>query len=169
MFYSGFKTQWDKLSSTSSISTGELQILIGLLEAAKREVSQGFLLPMQFRMAAEVYSEILDSVQKRFENKEYREAAILEGAILEEGLKQIANFHKVPLTKKKPVEIAHGLVKTKVIIEYEKKKIEQWTEIHNKAEHEPEEFKKILKRNKKDVEQMPLEVKKFLGKYLNPS
>ncbi|MCI0405061.1 MAG: hypothetical protein L0Y74_08860 [candidate division Zixibacteria bacterium] len=165
-FYLNFKRHWDLLVSQNPIYTDSFGSLIGVLKAAKREISAGFSVPLEAQIASEVYKGFLDQAEDYFKSKDYGSAAILAGAALEQGLKKIAKLKKVTLTGKKSVLIAHDLVKAMVITELEKKKIEQWNEIHNKAEHEPGVFKRMLKTNKNDIEQVTQEVKTFLKRYL---
>lgn len=157
------------LSRKKKIFKHELEPLIGILEALKDDIEKGRLLNYKMRITAEVYGDLLDQTERNFKKKEHRTAAILAGVVLEDGLKKMAalnpNVKDVFSMQIEP--ISHELVKEMVITVTDRDKIVLWARIHNKAKHEVDEFKKILQKNKKEVEQMPKEVKKFLAEHLS--
>jgi hypothetical protein len=133
-----------------------------LLERISDDVSTGSLASLQVLAAAEVFRDLLEMANYLLVNGFFQPAASLVGAVLEDGLRRIAERRGVEFDRSKGLHaLNHALTNAGVYSKLTHDRIQVWTTVRNKADHgEWDEFKKG------DVEEMESGVRAFLGEYL---
>lgn len=166
VFYSEFKKLWEKAKTQSKVYGKDLQSLKGILESARREISEGFLLSYEIRVASEVYGDLLDQVFHLL-NKGYDIAAVaVAGAVLEDGERRIAKNKNVQLPSGATlIPISQELARAGVLSSLEQKQIVAWGDIRDKADHG--NFQQFQSISKKKKEEMLEGIRDFLAKHLS--
>jgi len=129
-YYKNFVAQV-KNGQRSHVDSG-----VGILRALKEDLELGFLSQIKNLVLAEIFTDFLDIANHLLENSYKDPAASLIGAVLEDGLRKIAQKNGVPVkgsddiaalnTKLADLEIYNRLVQ---------KQIQAWKAIRDSADH----------------------------------
>jgi len=131
---------------------------IGILNALKEDLELGYLTKVKDLVSAEIFTDFIEMAQHLLNNNYKDPAASLAGAILENGLRQIAQKHTVETksgddigslnTKLADKEIYNRLIQ---------KQIQAWKSVRDSADHG-----KFNDYKKEDVKAMLSGVQRFL-------
>ncbi len=140
----------------------EVEMGIGILQAVKEDISEGYLTDIKTLISAEIFSDFLEMAEHLLENGYKDPAASLCGAVLENGLRKIATKKGIKVKSKDDLnslndKCANGKVYNRLM----QKKIKVWIEIRNKADHG-----QFNEYSEKDVREMLKGVRDFLTDYL---
>jgi hypothetical protein len=135
---------------------------IGVLRALKEDLEKGFLTSVRDLVIAEVFTDFLDMAEHLLEKGYKDPAASLIGAVLEDGLRKIAQKHNVTVKHNDDISslntrLANKEIYTRLI----QKQIQVWKDIRNSADHG-----KFNEYNSDQVRLMLEGVRKFLAEYL---
>ncbi|MEO5361483.1 MAG: hypothetical protein H7843_13725 [Nitrospirota bacterium] len=131
---------------------------VGILRGLKDDIEQGFLASVQELVKAEVFTDFLEISQHLLENNYKDPAASLIGAILENGLKDIAAKYSISFSKKDGIDnINNKLAKSGIYNALVQKQVDVWRTIRNSADHG-----KFDEYTLEDVNNMKLGVESFL-------
>jgi hypothetical protein len=135
---------------------------IGILRALKEDLEKGFLTNVRDLVVAEVFTNFLDMAEHLLEKGYKDPAASLIGAVLEDGLRKIAEKHNVTVKHDDDISSLNTRLADKGIYNrLIQKQIQAWKEIRDKAAHG--EFNEY---NLGQVRLMLEGIRKFLGEYL---
>lgn len=135
----------------------------GILKAAKKDIEEGHLKRLETLVAADIFEDFLEMAEHLVEQGYKDPAAMLVGAVLEDGLRKIAKNSDITLKSKEDIgslnqKIAGAQIYNRIV----HKKIYVWNEIRNKADHAYFE-----KYTLNEVKEMLKGVRDFLGQYLS--
>lgn len=109
---------------------------IGILNAVKQDIENGYLTELRTLISAEVFSNFLDMATHLLEQQYYHPAASLVGAVLEDSLRTIAKNKKISVQSGDDLSSLNGKCSAaKIYNSIVSKQISVWTDIRNKADH----------------------------------
>lgn len=112
------------------------QVGIGILTAVKEDVTGGYLTDIKVLISAEVFSDFLEMSEQLISSGYSHPAASLIGAVLEDGLRQIADRNGVDRKKSDGLFALNQKCCTAGIYNaLTQKKVQVWTDIRNNADH----------------------------------
>lgn len=115
---------------------GYVQAGLGILRGALEDVEQGNLESLQNLVVAEVFSDFLDQAQHLLENDYKAPAASLAGAVLENGLRSLAERNGIPVKDRDDLSALNNKIASKGIYNrLRRKQVDTWTEVRNAADH----------------------------------
>jgi hypothetical protein len=134
----------------------------GILSAVREDIAGGYLTQLKALLAAEVFSEFVDMGEHLLDAGYKDPAASVTGAVLENGLRQIATEHSVKLSAREDVSSLNSkLAQAGIYNRLTQKKVQVWAGIRNHADHgEFDEY------SESDVREMLAGVTDFLGAHL---
>ena len=141
----------------SSVDSG-----IGILKALKEEIESGYIDQIKDLVTAEVFTDFLDMAEHLLKNGYQDPAALLIGAILENGLRKIATKKNIPVKNGDDISSLNTkLSDSETYNRLTQQQIQMWKKIRDSAAHGKfEEYKK------EDVQTMMQGVKRFLAENL---
>jgi hypothetical protein len=140
-----------------------VEVGLGILRAAKGDLDGGWLTKLDTLIAADVFTDFLDMAEHLLSNNYYQPAASLIGAVLEDGMRKIADKHSVALEPQETIDRLNiKLRKAQVYTTVVSRQVDVWREVRNKADHG-----QFTQFTKQDVEKMLDEVRDFLARYLS--
>ncbi len=148
-----------KAPHTSDVDKG-----IGILRALKNDIEQGYLTKYRFKVAAEVFDDLLGMAEHLLElENAYKDlTAFLVGVVLEDGLRQLCGKNNIQVKKGDDISCLNQKLAGKEIYnKITQKNIQTWKAIRDSADHG-----KFDEYNKEDVQDMLKGVKRFLGENL---
>jgi hypothetical protein len=135
---------------------------IGILKALKEDIEQGYLTNIKNLVIAEVFSDFLDMAEHLLENGYKDPAASLIGAVLEDGLRKIAEKNNISVKHDDNISSLNQKLADKgVYNRLVQRQIQVWETIRNSADHGKFNDYKL-----DDVKSMLEGVKKFLTEHL---
>jgi hypothetical protein len=141
---------------------GHVNYGIGILRALKEDIEQGYLTNIKNLVIAEVFSDFLDMSEHLLENGYKDPAASLIGAVLEDGLRKIAEKNNIIVKRDDNISSLNQKLADKgVYNRLVQRQIQAWEAIRNSADHG-----KFNDYNSDDVKLMLEGVKKFLTEHL---
>jgi len=141
---------------------GSVEAGKGILIAVREDVAGGYLTRLKALVAAEVFSEFVEMGEHLLGAGYKDPAASLAGAVLENGLRQIATQHGVKARPRDDLSALNSkLAQKSVYNRLTQKKLQVWTDIRNHADHG--EFDVY---SESDVREMLAGVTDFLGTHL---
>lgn len=107
-----------------------------LLAAVITELQEGWLDKEENRIRAAVYTDLLDLAEHLLSQGQKDPAAMIAGAILEEGMRRIATTHGITLKRDDELQslntrLAHAGVYNRLV----QKELAPWIEVRNLADH----------------------------------
>ena len=109
---------------------------LGILRAALEDVEQGHLDSLRDLVAAEVFSDFLEQAQHLLENGYKDPAASLAGAVLENGLRSLAERNWIPVKEKDNLSALNNKIAAKnIYTTLRRRQVETWIEVRNAADH----------------------------------
>jgi hypothetical protein len=135
---------------------------VGILKALKDSLEQGYIKNIKDLVIAEVFTDFLDMAEHLLENGYKDAAASLIGAVLENGLRKIAEKHNVTVKTDDNINSLNTKLADKGIYNrLIQKQIQAWKDIRDAAAHG-----KFNEYNADQVKLMLEGVRKFLAEYL---
>ena len=135
---------------------------IGILQALYQDVEDGYLIKVEHLIRAEIFSDFLEMAEYFLEMKYKDSAALLTGAVLEDGLRKICIKHNITLKSKEDINSLNTkLADNDVYPRLLQKKINMLNDIRNDAVHGW-----FDKYTDNDVNEMINGVTNFLSDYL---
>lgn len=129
-------TESFRSGTESGAYTGCVQAGSGILQAALEDVEQGHLLSLQDMVTAEVFSDFLEQADHLLEHGYSAPAASLAGAVLENGLRSLAERNEIPVKARDNLStLNQKLSDNGVYNRLRQKQIEAWIEVRNNADH----------------------------------
>ena len=109
---------------------------VGILKALKEDLELGYLTRVRDLVSAEIFTDFITMAQHLLDNKYKDSAASLTGAVLENGLRQIAQKHAVDVKTGDDIgslntKLADKEIYTRLI----QKQIQAWKAIRDSADH----------------------------------
>ena len=143
---------------TNSVNSG-----IGILKALGEDLEDGYLTDVRTLVSAEVFTDFLAMVEHLLEHGYKDPAASLCGAVLEQGLRQIATNRNVKLRERDDLSTLNQKLAAKgVYTRLVQKRLVVWTDVRNAADHG-----NFSDYSKADVAEMHQGVSSFPAQYLN--
>jgi hypothetical protein len=141
---------------------GSVQGGKGVLSAVREDVAGGYLSRLKALVAAEVFSEFVEMGEHLLDAGYKDPAASLAGAVLENGLRQIATQQGIKLKAKEDLSSLNSkLAQASIYNRLTQKKVQVWTDVRNHADHG--EFGEY---SESDARDMLAGVTELLGTYL---
>jgi hypothetical protein len=133
-----------------------------ILRALQEEIEGGYLRSFRALVQADLFADFLEMAQHLLQNRYKDPAALLTGAVLEEGLRQIALAKGLTVKHKDNLSsLNQRCADAKVYDRLMQKKLEVWIQIRNNAAHG-----KFSEYGEQDVREMLEGVRGFLAAYL---
>ena len=108
----------------------------GILKALKTDLERGLLGNIKNQMRKEISSDFLERAQYYLEMGDKDSAAFLGGAVLENGLRKIANRHNVPVKDSDDISSLNTkLANAEVYPRSAQKQIQAWKAVRDPADH----------------------------------
>ena len=152
-----FRSKTKRFAYTSSVRAG-----MGILQAVLEDIDQGFIETVRQLIAAELFSDFFEQAAHLLENEYIAPAASLAGAVLENGLRSIANRNGIQVRETDNLSSLNQKIADKGIYNrLVQKKVEVWTDVRNLADHGNfDEF------SEGDVRELIKGAQSFLADYL---
>ena len=116
--------------------SGCVQDGLGILSGALEDVEQGHIDSLRDLVAAEVFSDFLDQAQHLLGKHYNAPAASLAGAVLENGLRSLAERNGIPVRAKDNLAALNNKIAAKdIYTRLRQKQVETWIEVRNAADH----------------------------------
>ena len=134
----------------------------GILTAVREDIAGGYLARLKALVAAEVFTGFVEMGEHLLDAGYKDPAASLAGAVLENGLRQIADQHGVKLKAREDIgSLNSKLAEAGIYTRLMQKKVQVWNDVRNHADHgQFDEY------SQSDVKDMLAGVTDFLGSYL---
>ena len=117
-------------------SMGNTNAGIGILHAAHEDVDHGYLETFENLVTGAVFSDFLEQSQHLLENGYKSPAASLAGAVLENGLRSLAERKGIPTKDTDNLEtLNRKIVDKRIYNRLRQKQVETWIEVRNAADH----------------------------------
>ena len=144
-------------STSRSVKNG-----LGILRAALEDVEQGHLRTVQQMATAEVFSDFIDQADYLLEHRYHIPAASLAGAVLENGLRSLAEKNDIATKPRDDLSALNNKLGANAIYNrLRQKRVSAWVDVRNAADHGRfDEF------NEADVTDLVKGVRTFLAEYL---
>jgi hypothetical protein len=111
-------------------------VIKGILEAALRDYTQGFMTDNKLLVSAEVFADFLVQAEVLLDNDYKDAAAVTIRAVLEDGLRRLCNARKMATNPRAGIkELAQCLVRANAITSVQFGEIEAKSKIGNHAAH----------------------------------
>jgi hypothetical protein len=133
-----------------------------ILRALREDIEGGYFRSFRALVQADLFADFLEMAQHLLENQYKDPAALLTGAVLEEGLRQIALAKGLTVKDKDNLSsLNQRSADAEVYDRLTQKKLEVWIQIRNNAAHG-----KFNEYGEQDVREMLEGVRAFLAAYL---
>jgi len=109
---------------------------IGILKALKEDLELGYLTKVRDLVSAEIFTDFIEMAQHLLDNNYKDSAASLVGAVLENGLRQIAQKHTIEVKSGDDIgSLNTKLADKEVYNRLVQKQIQAWKAIRDSADH----------------------------------
>jgi hypothetical protein len=116
---------------------------LGILQAAKNEISGGWLFTVRGLVSAEIFADFLEMATYLLQENYKDPAAVVTGSVLEEHLRQLCNKNSIPvevsqggeMVPKKADRMNADLSNANVYNKLDHKNVTAWLDLRNKAVH----------------------------------
>lgn len=117
---------------------------IGILKSIRTEIDKGWLVTLKGLVAAEIFTDFIDTAEYLLSQKYKDPAAVIIGSTLEEHLRQLSRKYNLPVEEIKPngktipmkaETLNIELAKKGVYNLLEQKSVTSWLDLRNKAAH----------------------------------
>lgn len=109
---------------------------LGVLRAVREDLEGGDLTDIRTLISAEVFTDFLEMAEHLHKTGYKDPAASLVGAVLEDGLRRIANNHGVKRKSREDLSsLNHKLANAGTYGRLTQKQVQVWTEVRNSADH----------------------------------
>lgn len=136
---------------------------LGVLKAAKEDYEKGYLFETRVLIQAEVFDDILEQAEHLVSSGYYQPAAVVAGAVLEDGLRKLCQRRGISLPAKSTINpMNDALAKDGAYNSLVQKKVTMLADLRNKAAHG-----KYSEFSEEDVKDMLAQVRSFMEKYFS--
>jgi uncharacterized protein (UPF0332 family) len=136
----------------------EVRKAFGVLKAAKEDYENGFLFDTKSLIQAGVFDDFLEQAEYLFSKTYYQPAAVIAGAVLEDGLRKLCERRSISLPPKATIDPMNvALAKDGAYTLLTQKKITVLADLRNKAAHG-----KFSEVEENDVKDMLSQVRAFM-------
>ena len=150
------------VDGVKSAYPGDVEHGIGILTALKEDIELGFLTRVRDLVSAEIFTDFIEMARHLLDNNYKDSAASLMGAVLENGLRQIAQKHSVDVKSNDDIgSLNTKLADKEVYNRLIQKQIQAWKAIRDSADHG-----KFSEYKAEDVKSMLEGVQRFLTENL---
>lgn len=157
IYTENFESKTARSGYQTSVEAG-----LGILRAVLEDIENGYLSTLKELAAAEVSSDFLDQANYLLKNGYFIPAASLAGAVLENGLRSLAERKNITVKTKDSLSALNSRLADKnVYSRLRQKQIGVWIDVRNAADHG--EFKKVTEN---DVAELVRGVQNFLAEEL---
>ena len=140
-----------------------VEVGVGTLTALKEDIELGLLVKVQTWVLAEVFSDFLEMAEHLLESRHKDPAALLIGAVLENGLRKLAKKTITPLKPRDDISAVNmKLADKKIYNKLTQSQIQTWKKLRDNASHG--EFDDY---DDKEVKDFLVWTKGFLEKHLS--
>ncbi len=109
---------------------------LSVLRAAKDDYEQGMLFDTRTLIEAEVFDDLLEQAEHLLKMGYYQPAAVVAGAVLEDGLRKLCARNNVPVSPTAKVETMNAeLTRANVYNGLVQKQVTMFADLRNKAAH----------------------------------
>jgi len=157
----------DRILAKYSHPYHNFDMVMGVLEAMRDDVKQGYLQNLISQVRAEIFSDFLE-MGEHLLNENYKDAAaVIIGSVLEDSLRKLADSHGITTINDRGKSLTieplnTELAKNKIYNKLVQKQITSWADLRNNAAHG-----RYSEYQKEEVKLMLLFVQQFCGEYLN--
>ena len=142
---------------SSDVKTGQ-----GILKAVREDIEGGYLTDLRTLLSAEVFTDFLEMAEHLHESGYKDPAASLTGAVLEDGLRRVADANGLPVKPRDNIAVLNQkIADAQVYSRLVQKKVQVWNDVRNSADHG-----KFAEYSVKDVAEMLVGVRDFLEDHL---
>lgn len=135
---------------------------MGILKAAATDLRDGFLGKVQELVAAGIFVDFMEQASHLLEAGYKDAAAVVTGAVIEDGLRRIASQRNIPVKKSDDLSaLNHKLADAQIYNRLTQKKLQVWNDIRNNAAHG-----NFGEYKAEDVKDMIPKAESFLADYL---
>jgi hypothetical protein len=140
-----------------------LSSIVGIFEAAKRDIEEGIIFDVRALIAAELLGDFMEQATELLKAGYFVPAASLAGAVLEDGLRKLCEKHRIEIPERPGInKLNSELYRNNVYNKLINKRITSIADIRNNADHgHADEFKM------EDVDEMLKWIERFFADYLN--
>jgi len=132
--------------------------VLGILKAAKDDFENGYLFETLTLIQAEVFDDLLEQAEHLLNNGYYQPAAVIAGAVLEDGLRKLCQRRNIILSAKPTIDPMNvALAKDGAYNSLVQKRVTMLADLRNKAAHG-----KFSEFNEDDVKDMLTQVRSFM-------
>lgn len=134
---------------------------LGVLKSAKEDYEGGYLFHLTNRITADVFADFLEQAAYLLEGGYHQPAAVMAGAVLEDGLRKLCDRQNIILPDKPKLDTMNAdLAKSGLYGKLTQKEVTWLADLRNKAAHgQWDEF------TQEDVKKMLPGVRSFMEKY----
>jgi hypothetical protein len=125
-------------------ATFSVDVMNGVLAAARDQIASGWLTTLRGLVSAEVFSDFLEMAEHLLTEGYKESAAVMVGCVLEEHLRQLSGKHQVPVTEtdrngktfpRRAAALNDDLKKANAYGPIDHKAVTQWLAVRNDAAH----------------------------------
>ena len=141
----------------------DLECALGVLRAARNDFKHDMLFDMRTRIEAEVFDDFLEQAEYLLSQGYHAPAAVIAGAVLEDGLRKLCVKNGISLPQKPKLDTMNAeLAKAGVYKKLAQKRVTANADLRNKAAHGKwDEF------SEQDVKEMISSVRTFMEQYFS--
>jgi len=159
--YTKFNVEFPNFSNNENYY--HIKRALGILKAAKDDFENGYLFETQVLIQAEVFDDFLEQAEHLLSNGYHEPAAVIAGAVLEDGLRKLCSRRGISLPAKPSIDpmnvaLAKGGAYTSLV----QKRITALADLRNKAAHG-----KWSEFSKEDVKEMLAQVRHFMEQHFS--
>jgi hypothetical protein len=157
-----YSTSFDSATNQHGY-TNEVEKGMAILEAAAEDVENGYLARVEDLVASDVFADFLEQAQHLLDAGYKDPAAMLAGAVLEDGLRRLLLKSGEKVRTRDDLSALNGRSAEKGLYNrLVQKKISVWIDVRNSASHG-----KFVDYEKEDVERMVEGINSFLSDHLS--
>ncbi|MBI5358204.1 HEPN domain-containing protein [Candidatus Amesbacteria bacterium] len=109
---------------------------MGILKALKEDIEQGYLTKIEDLVSAEIFTDFIEMAKHLLDNSYKDSAASLVGAVLENGLRQIAQKYTIDVKSGDDIgSLNTKLADKEIYNRFMQKQIQAWKAIRDSADH----------------------------------
>ncbi len=150
------------VEEVKSAFPGDVDHGVGILKALKEDLELGYLTKVRDLVSAEIFTDFIQMAKHLLDNNYKDSAASLVGAVLENGLRQIAQKHTIDVKSGDDIGSLNAKLADKEIYNrLLQKQIQAWKAIRDSADHG-----KFSEYKTEDVKSMLEGVQRFLTEQL---
>jgi len=159
--YSRFNEKFPDFPKNRNYQT--IKQTLGMLKAAKDDFENGYLFETRTLIQAEVFDDLLEHAEHLLSNGYYQPAAVITGAVLEDGLRKLCERRGITLTGKPTIDPMNtALAKDGAYNSLVQKRVTMLADLRNKAAHG-----KFSEFSEDDVKDMLAQVRSFMENHFS--